>query len=234
MGKRHKLLITCEHGGNTIPRKYRYLFDNTDILDTHRAFDPGALQLARKIAGYNHCDLKFETISRLLVDQNRSIGNASLFSCYSKLLSPKERELLLNRYYTPYHQEIHSILQSNRSSKLFTIHFSIHSFTPVLNNKIRHADLGLLYDPSRTIEQAVAEQLKECIHEKIPELRIRKNYPYKGISDGLTSAMRKVYDQSLYCGIEIEINQKHVLDNSSIWRSLQQYLPLCIKEISLK
>ncbi|MGE5670255.1 MAG: N-formylglutamate amidohydrolase, partial [Fibrobacterota bacterium] len=208
MRKKNALFITCEHGGNTIPHRYCYLFDNTNILDTHRGYDPGALPLAKKIAGYNHCDLQYETICRLLVDQNRSIGHGSLFSRYSQKLSPQERESLLVRYYNPYHQKIRSILQYNLSAKYFTIHLSIHSFTPVLDNVVRNADVGLLYDPSRDTECRAAEWLKKSITERIDGIRVRRNYPYKGISDGLTAWLRKKYSCAVYCGIEIEINQK--------------------------
>ncbi len=36
------------------------------------------------------------------------------------------------------------------------IHISVHSFTPVLKNKIRNADIGILYNPKRSIEKNLA------------------------------------------------------------------------------
>jgi hypothetical protein len=59
-------------------------------------------------------------------------------------------------------------------------------------------------------------------------LKVRKNYPYKGISDGLTTSLRKQYTQKNYCGIEIEINQKHFFESSKIWRSLKEKMPACL------
>jgi predicted N-formylglutamate amidohydrolase len=231
MRKKSAFLVTCEHGGNTIPRRYRYLFDYTDILDTHRGYDPGALPLARKIAGFNTCDFQYETITRLLIEQNRSIGHASLFSSYSQQLSPKERDLLLEKYYKPYHQKIQSILQENHSKNQITIHLSIHSFTPVLDRVKRNADVGLLYDPSRKTERRVAMSLQKTIMEQIDGIRVRRNYPYKGISDGLTTWLRKKYSNDVYCGIEIEINQKHYLEKTKIWKQLCTVLPRIIGEL---
>ena len=39
---------------------------------------------------------------------------------------------------------------------------------------------------------------------------MRRNYPYRGTSDGLTRYLRKRYADRDYCGIELEVNQKHV------------------------
>ena len=45
------VIITCEHGGNKIPKVYQYLFeDDISILQTHKAYDPGALELAKAIS----------------------------------------------------------------------------------------------------------------------------------------------------------------------------------------
>ena len=46
------VIITCEHGGNNIPREYISLFeDDISILQTHKAYDPGAFELAKAISG---------------------------------------------------------------------------------------------------------------------------------------------------------------------------------------
>ena len=73
------LVITCEHGGNRIPRPYRDLFQaHQALLDTHRGFDPGALIMARELATAFAAPLVASTVSRLLVDLNRSIGHPRL------------------------------------------------------------------------------------------------------------------------------------------------------------
>ena len=38
----------------------------------------------------------------------------------------------------------------------------------------------------------------------------RRNYPYQGRNDGLTSHLRQRFAPTRYVGIELEINQKHV------------------------
>ena len=68
------LVVTCEHGGNRIPAPYRDLFHAHDaLLDSHLGYDLGALNLARALAKAFAAPLVASTVSRLLVDLNRSI-----------------------------------------------------------------------------------------------------------------------------------------------------------------
>ena len=48
------------------------------------------------------------------------------------------------------------------------------------------------------------------------DFRIRKNYPYKGISAGLTTHLRKQFAENHYLGMEIEVNQKHLIQEDII------------------
>ena len=81
------------------------------------------------------------------------------------------------------------------------------------SGKVRKADIGLLYDPARKIEKDISSFLAELLHENVMSLRVRRNYPYLGKSDGFTSFMRRKYSATLYAGIEIEMNQALLLKN---------------------
>ena len=73
------IVITCEHGGNRIPSPYRDLFHaHQALLDSHRGFDPGALIMAKALATAFAAPLVASTVSRLLVDLNRSVGHPRL------------------------------------------------------------------------------------------------------------------------------------------------------------
>ena len=52
----------------------------------------------------------------------------------------------------------------------------------------------------------------------MPRWTTRRNYPYRGTGDGLTRYLRSRFDDASYCGIELEINQKHVRDDGAIAR----------------
>ena len=93
------------------------------------------------------------------------------------------------------------------------VHVSSHSFTPVLDGRRRNADIGLLYDPARPGERALCARWTRTLGARVKPLRVRRNYPYEGKNDGLTSHLRRRFSAAQYVGVEIEINQKHVLRN---------------------
>lgn len=212
---RRKIIITCEHGGNHIPRAYhRYFIESTVLLASHRGYDAGALGLARRMVSEIEAELYFTSISRLLVDMNRSPGSRNLFSQITRGLDPDIKEKILNDYYFPYRNGVESLVASAVKKSTQVLHISVHSFTPVLDDRERTADVGLLYDPSRAGEKNFCARWRDEILAQCPGLVVRSNYPYRGTSDGMTSYLRKLHDGILYQGIELEISQKLLVNTS--------------------
>ena len=207
-----KLVLTCEHAFPDIPEKYRELFiSDNEVLNTHEAYDPGAYDLYRELkilADVTH----HQEIGRLLVESNRSLWHKNLFSRFSKGLSEKEKQDILNTYYLPYRQEVEENISQLIDLGNEVLHISVHSFTPVLNGQERNCDIGLLYDPLRKEEKMVSLKWKQLIQKNNLKTRVRFNYPYQGKADGFTTSLRKLFPQK-YMGIELEINQKWVKDN---------------------
>lgn len=104
------------------------------------------------------------------------------------------------------------------------IHLSSHSFTPELHGKVRDADIGLLYDPSRPGEVDLCERWKEAFRVCAPDLKVRHNYPYAGKGDGLTAWFRWRLAPAAYVGIELEINQKHTIGTGRHWTELRKVI----------
>lgn len=208
-----KFVLTCEHGGNEIPGRYRYIFKNKEeILNSHRGYDPGALDLFRslqEIADFS----RFNTISRLLVEMNRSQGHPQLFSEFSRNLSNEEKKDIQDLYYFPYRNSVESKIAEFLAGGEKVIHLSVHSFTPELNGEVRQADVGLLYDPKRPEEKEFCRQVKKLLRQQEETLNVRFNYPYLGKADGFTTYLRKKFPEN-YLGIEIEINQKFSVKNT--------------------
>jgi predicted N-formylglutamate amidohydrolase len=100
----------------------------------------------------------------------------------------------------------------------------------VLNGTVRTADLGILYDPRRAAEKRGALLLQEKLLARLPDLRIRRNYPYTGYSDGHTTALRKLFAESRYAGFEIEVNQKFFLDDMKTWLRIRDAVGQVIGE----
>jgi predicted N-formylglutamate amidohydrolase len=219
------VVITCEHGGNRVPARYRAWFDgHAALLNSHRGFDPGALELARRFAKAGGWPLHFSTTTRLLVELNRSSHHRALFSAVTRACDAEVKAVILRDYYEPYRQEVqdeieHEVLRGRR-----VLHLSVHSFTPELNGEIRRADVGLLYDPRRRGEVAFCEAWRAELRSSCPALTVRRNYPYLGSADGFTTALRKRFPPKSYAGVELEVNQRCPLGGGADWNRLQQDL----------
>lgn len=217
-----RLLITCEHGGNRIPRRYRSLFVGDEaLLASHRGYDPGALTLAREMARALGAPLIAATSSRLLVDLNRSIGHPRLYGEAIRKGVPALRREILARYYRPYRQRAEDLIAEAVAEGRNVAHVSCHSFTPVLDGEVRNADVGLLYDPARPGEKALCAAWRLALRQRLPELKVRFNYPYAGKADGFTAHLRRAFPPERYLGVELEINQRHVHPGATAWRKLR-------------
>ena len=208
MSRFDTLVLSCEHGGNDVPAAYRRLFNGEGrTLATHRGYDLGALEVARALAKKLQAPLFKSETTRLLIDLNRSLGRTGLWSEFSSGLSDAERQAVIDRYYAPYRAAVTDEVAKLIGKRKRVLHFSVHSFTPVLRGSVRNADWALLYDPRRKPEAALAQELFAKLKAGAEDLRLRRNYPYVGVSDGFTTSLRKRFPASSYAGMEIEMNQ---------------------------
>ena len=216
------IVVTCEHGGNRIPTEYASLFRGWHrVLGSHRGYDAGALVMARELAAALGAPLVASTVSRLLVDLNRSLSNSRAWSAATRSLPPDERQRVIQRHYAPHHRRVRAIVDEAIASGCRVVHVASHSFTPVLDGQARTCDIGLLYDPARRGEAVLANRWKAAFAEREPRLRVRRNYPYAGKGDGLTRSLRQRFPAARYVGIELEINQAFVRDNGRAWRDMR-------------
>ncbi len=204
-------IFTCEHAGNEVPAPFREHFRRANrVLESHRGYDIGALEVLRTLA--RETDFaRFNTVSRQVVDLNRSETNPSLFSKYTRHLDDEVKERIIDEIYRPYRLGIEERIGRLIARGDFVIHLSVHSFTPVLNGIVRKTDIGLMYDPKRAVEKTLCGRWRGILRKYLPGLTIRMNYPYRGVSDGITAAMRKHFTRN-YAGLEIEVNQKHLVN----------------------
>ena len=217
------LVLSCEHGGNRVPERYRRLIPRS-VLTTHRGHDPGALEAARAIAAFMRAPLLYSTVSRLLVELNRPLGHHQVFSAYSQTLAPSEREELLQSYYWPYWRSVQARVRRSLRHGRGVLHLSVHSFTPRLRGVRRMADIGLLFDPRCREEARFCELWRREILRALPRLRVRHNYPYRGTGEALTTSLRREHAGEPYLGIEIEINQRFPRGDRERWRRLRRLL----------
>jgi predicted N-formylglutamate amidohydrolase len=203
-----RIVFTCEHGGNRVPKEFASLFVGSEKrLASHRGWDPGALETARLLARSMRAPLVAATTTRLLVDLNRSPENRRVFSDWTRALPRPDRDELLARFHEPHWRRVREQLQGGPAP---TLHIAVHSFTPVLSGVPRAFAVGLLYDPSRTRERRLAIAWQRALRDRLSTSDVRRNAPYRGDSDGLTTALRKDNIGSRYLGIELELNQSRL------------------------
>ena len=216
------LLISCEHGGNRVPAAYRHLFAGCGaLLRSHRGVDIGALRLARDMARALSAPLYAGTVSRLLVELNRSPHHPRLFSGQTRAAPPALRRELIEHYYLPYRNRVQARIANAISDGARVVHVSCHSFTPELDGDLRNADVGLLYDPRRAAELRLCRLWRTACKRIAPDLKVRMNYPYAGTADGFITCLRRQFPAERYIGIELELNQRHALGTAAHWRAVR-------------
>jgi predicted N-formylglutamate amidohydrolase len=160
----------------------------------------------------------------LLIEPNRSPHHPRLFSEFTRCLPATDRRWLIENLYQPHRETVSSAVREGlQDGPGHVVHVGFHTFTPTLDGQLRNADVAWLYDPSRPAERAWCDRWREALAARRPDLRLRRNYPYRGQSDGLTSSLRAAFGRR-YLGIELEVNQTWPLDHPARWQPLQRDL----------
>lgn len=206
-----------------MPAEYAPRFAGADeVLATHRGFDIGAAAIARACGRRLGVAPFVATVTRLVVDLNRSPGNRNVFSRYTRSLTAEQRAAAMARHYWPYRRAVEDAVARQLAAGATVLHVSTHSFTPVLRGEVRNCDIGFLYDPRRRDEVRFVEAWHAALAAAAPTLVLRRNYPYSGVSDALVTHLRRRYGSRGYVGVELEVNQKHV--GGARWRALIELL----------
>ena len=210
------VLLTCEHASNVVPRGFSPRIPKA-LLESHRGYDIGAKEYACAIAQATGWPLFCGSVTRLVVDLNRSVPGAGRIE---------------KRYYQPFRSTVLSWVRRQISSGNRVLHLSCHSFTPVLNGVVRPVDVGILYDPKRAREKAFAGEIIRALRTET-SMRILANAPYKGVSDGHVTALRNLFPKECYLGLELEVNQSLFSQpQKALW--MYVWLPRLIEAINGK
>lgn len=200
-----------------MPDAYAGLFqDRQDLLGSHRGYDIGALELFQDLKTLGNKSFYAET-TRLLVELNRSPHHRHLFSAVTRELPQNEQKHIVQTYYFPYRDQVEHLIHDFVMAGRQVLHLSVHTFTPVLEGAERQTDIGLLYDPKRTLEQSFCRAWKKQLQQEEASLQVRFNYPYLGIADGFPTYLRRKFTEGQYAGVELEVNQKYPLGDRGAW-----------------
>jgi len=223
-GRGAAVVVTCEHASAAVPPSLRAALGNAGRRrHGHRAFDRGAAALARSLAARLDAPLVLGTVSRLVVNLNRSPHNSAVFSECTRRLPRTRRDGLLRELHAPHWLAVERAVRAAREKAGIVVHLGAHSFVPMLHGRRRAFDVGLLYAPSRRRETRLCREWRVALLRREPWLHVRMNQPYRGVADGLTTALRRRLPARAYLGIEVEVNQA-LLRSPARWRRVRTAL----------
>lgn len=182
-------LVVCEHASNRIPARYDGLGLPAGLLDSHIAWDPGALPVAQGISAALDAPLVAGGLSRLLFDCNRPPEAPDAIPARSEIhdipgnctLTPREREARIAGIHNPFRDALQSVLAGFAAPPVIV---TVHSFTPVYRGVPRDVEIGLIHDSDERLTAA----MMGCAGDHT-DRRLRVNDPY-GPQDGVTHSLR--------------------------------------------
>ncbi len=217
-------VIVCDHASNRIPEKYGSLGLSQIERVSHIAWDPGALSVSRALSQQLDAPLVQSTVSRLIIDCNRSLDAPDLIWTLSEAtriaanenLDPDERDFRIAHFHRPYHASIETLLEARRHAGQETILVCMHSFTPVYHGVPRPWPIGLIHG----LDQRYTQGLYEALKANDPDLNVGWNEPYAA-HRGVTLTLEKHGDGRGLEATMIEIRHDEILEPAGVttWSS---------------
>lgn len=178
---RSPVLLICEHASNHLPDRYGTLGLDAAALQSHIAWDPGALGVAQGLARLLDAPLIHAAVSRLVLDLNREPSAEDSITTLSERtavpgnegLGPDERARRVRDVYDAFHKAVDAFVATRPPSMPLKAVVSIHSFTPIYRDVARPWHVGLIYEADRRLALSVEGALKAD-----PALVVGMNEPY--------------------------------------------------------
>jgi predicted N-formylglutamate amidohydrolase len=206
------LVLTCEHASFRLPPG-EDLGVADEVLRSHAGWDPGAYDIAARVGEALGLAVHAGAFSRLYVDLDRPADHPDVVPVTSfgarvpgnLGLPADERARRVAVFHAPYWASVRRDVAARVLDRGRCLHLTSHTFDPRLAPEHRAFDIGVLYDPARPFEAALAEQLQFGM--RAAGFTVRANQPYRGTEPGITASMRLEQPATAYAGIEIETSQ---------------------------
>jgi predicted N-formylglutamate amidohydrolase len=178
---RSPILLICEHASNHLPPRYGTLGLGPAELESHIAWDPGALGVARGLSRLLDAPLIHATVSRLVLDLNRDpAAPDSIWTLSERTtihgnldLDPQERERRVHDVYEAFHSAVDEFTDARKAADQISAVVSIHSFTPIYRDVPRPWHIGLIFNEDERFARSVEAGLS-----RDAALTIGMNEPY--------------------------------------------------------
>ena len=163
-----RFLILCDHASNHFPPEYGFLGLSPAERETHIAWDPGALGVARHLSDRLNAPLVYSTISRLVIDCNRALDAPDLIATISETtripgianLTANERQRRIDTIHATFHSAVDSVLDARTAEGRATAVIGMHTFTPIYRGVSRPWDVSLIFDRDQRLSGPLIDLLK--------------------------------------------------------------------------
>lgn len=213
-------VIVCDHASNFVPPDYGTLGLDPSELTRHIAWDPGALPVARRMAGMLDATLVESCISRLVIDCNRPLDAPDLIWEVSETtevpgnrnLDAGERARRVALAHRPYHDLIDAIVAERLQAGRATALISMHSFTPVYKSVPRPWQIGIIHDDDTRLARPLIAVLKKT------DAVVGENEPYSPADRVYYTLERHARSRGLPC-VMIEIRNDEIANEreQALW-----------------
>jgi len=205
---RGDLVLVCEHASNFIPADLDALGLDEAALQSHIAWDPGALAVASAMAAVLDATLVAPRVSRLVYDCNRSLEAPSAVPAVSEIFDIPGKARA-DRVYSPFRDALNATLEARMVEGRRPVLLSIHSFTPVYGGVERDMELGILHDSDARFADALLE-----IAGARGDMVVRRNAPY-GPEDGVAFTLSEFALKRGLLNAMIEIRNDLIADGAA-------------------
>lgn len=205
------VVLVCEHASSFIPDHLENLGLKPEDRQSHAAWDPGALAVAKRLSDRLNAKLVASAISRLVYDCNRPPEAADAMPERSERiavpgnvgLDAAARKERAATYYVPFRQAVVSAVNATASPILITV----HSFTPTYDGQPRSVEIGVLHDDDTRLADAMLDAAIAS------SLDARRNEPY-GPQDGVTHTLKEHAVKAGHPNVMIEIRNDLITDEA--------------------
>ncbi len=215
------LVLVCEHAGRAIPEALGILGISEDVLNSHRGWDIGAEEVARRLSDALCAPLVIQRYSRLVIDCNRPPDSPDSVPPMSdhqdipgnRIASRAELAMRVNEIFWPFDHAVTEVFRRWKRRAAF----SIHSFSPHMGGEQRPWHAGFLTRASTD----TAELLMRSVDGRQPGLTLALNEPYQ--IDDQTDWFVPRYAEALglpHCLIEIRNDQIIHSDGARLWAGI--------------
>lgn len=185
-----QVVLVCEHASAFIPPAFGGLGLVERLRKAHIAWDPGALDVARRLSERLTAPLLAGSISRLVYDCNRPPESPGAVPEKSEShdipgntnLSQEALKDRADRVYHPFHAALERLLASRAVAPVLV---TVHSFTPVFLGRVRDTEIGILHDEDSRLADVMLSEARGQTR-----WRVVRNSPY-GPQDGVTHTLQR-------------------------------------------